>query len=91
MKAVAELAGDAEGRGVAGAGGAADFDEAGGGLLGDAKSKARGPAHEDMGGVAVNEDGWGTEGEGAEMRADELDFAMRQSGGGHDVVNAGIW
>jgi hypothetical protein len=43
-----------------------------------------------MGGVAVDEDGGRSEGERAEMRADELDLTLRQGGGGHDVVDAGI-
>jgi hypothetical protein len=90
MKAVTELAGDAEGCGVAGSGRVADFDEAGGGFRRDAEGEARGPAHEDMGGVAVDEDGGRSEGERAEMRADELDLTLRQGGGGHDVVDAGI-
>ena len=57
MQAVGELAGDAQGRGVAGAGGVANFNEAGGGLLGDAEGEAGGAAHEHMGGVAVDQHG----------------------------------
>ncbi len=82
--------GHAQGRGVAGAGGTADFNEAGGGLLGDAEGQARGAAHEHLGGVAVDQHGGRTKGEGAEMSADEFNFAERQSGGGNDVVDAGI-
>jgi hypothetical protein len=54
VKAVTELARYAERCGVAGSRGAADFDHAGGGLLGDTEGEARGPAHEDVGGVAVD-------------------------------------
>jgi len=90
MEAGGELMGHAQGRGVAGAGGTADFNEAGGGLLGDAEGQARGAAHEHLGGVAVDQHGGRTKGEGAEMSADEFNFAERQSGGGNDVVDAGI-
>jgi hypothetical protein len=40
--------------------------------------------------VAVDQHGGRTEGEGAEMGADKLDFAERQGSGGDDIVNAGI-
>jgi hypothetical protein len=90
VKIVAELAGYAERRGVTGSRGTADFNKAGGGLLRDAEGEARGPAHEDVGGMAVDQDGGRAEGQRAEMRAEELDFALRQGGGGHDVVDAGI-
>ena len=88
MEAVIELAGDAEGSGVGGAGGRADFNEAGGGLRGDAKGETRGTAHEDVGRLAVDErrragrSRWGREDAG------QLDFAAGQSGGREDVVDA---
>jgi hypothetical protein len=91
MKALGELAGDAQGRGVAGAGGTADFNESGGRLLGNAHSEAIGAAHEDMGGLAVDEHGGRAEAEGAEMGADQLDFAVGERGGGNDEVDAGFW
>jgi hypothetical protein len=90
MQAVGKLVGDAEGGGVAGSGRAADFDQAGGGFFRDAEGEAGGAGHEDVGGEAIDEDGGGTESEGAEMRAEEFDFAEGQGGGGHDVVNAGL-
>ena len=77
------------GHGVAGAGGVADFNEAGGGLCGDAEGEARGAAHEHVGRVAVDQHGGRAEAVGAEMRADQLDFAEGQSSGGDDVVDAG--
>jgi hypothetical protein len=43
-----------------------------------------------MGGVAVDQDGGWTEGEGSEMRANQLDIAEGQSGCGNDVVDARI-
>jgi hypothetical protein len=43
-----------------------------------------------MGGEAIDEDGGGTEGEGAEMRAEQFDFAKGQGCGGHNVVNTGV-
>jgi len=50
MESLGELAGDAQGRGVAGACGIADFNEAGGGELGNAEGEALGAAHEDVAG-----------------------------------------
>jgi len=81
VKIVAELAGYAERRGVTGSRGTADFNKAGGGLLRDAEGEARGPAHEDVGGMAVDQTAEGRR-TAAEMRAEELDFALRQGGGG---------
>jgi hypothetical protein len=40
--------------------------------------------------VSVDQHGGRTERQGPEMRADQLDFAEREGGGGNDVVNAGI-
>ena len=77
-----------KGRGVAGAGGVADFDQAGGGLFGNAEGQARGAAHEHVGREAVDQDGGQAGAERAEICADQLDFAAGQSGGGDDVVDA---
>jgi len=40
--------------------------------------------------VSVDQHGGRTEAQGPEMRADQLDFAERERGGGNDVVNTGI-
>jgi hypothetical protein len=75
MEALRELLGDAERRNAAAAGGVADFNEAGGGALGNAEGETRGAAHEYVCGVAVDEHGGRTEAERAEMYADQFDFA----------------
>jgi hypothetical protein len=90
MEAFAEQVGDAERRNATAAGGVADFNEACGGILGNAKCEACGAAHEYVGGVAVDEDGRRTEAERTEMGADEFDFTEGQRGGRHDVVDARI-
>jgi hypothetical protein len=51
-----EQVGYTEGDRVACAGGVADLNEPGGGLLGDAEGEAGGAAHEDLGWVAVDQD-----------------------------------
>jgi hypothetical protein len=43
-----------------------------------------------VGWVAVDQDGGRAEAERAEMCADQLDFAEGESGGGNDVVDAGL-
>ena len=88
VQAVVELARDAQGRGIGGAGRGAHFNQAGGGFAGNAKGQARGPAHQDVGRLAVDIDGGQAEAVRAEIDADQLDFAQRQSGGGHNVVDA---
>ena len=90
VQAFGKPVGDADGREAAAAGGVADFNQAGGGALGNAQGEARGAAHEDVGGLAVDEHGWGTEAERAEMGADEFDLTEGQGGGGNHVVDAGI-
>ncbi len=92
MQVGGEQVGYAEGDGIAGAGGVADLNEAGGGLLGDAECEAGGAAHEYLGWVAVDQNGGQyaglLDGERAEMVAGELDFAGGQCGGGIDGVDA---
>ena len=88
VQAVVKLAGDAEAGGVGGAGGRADFNEPGGGLGGNAKGQTRGPAMSTWAGWSSTSDGGHAEAVGAQIGAYQLDFAQRQSGGGHDVVDA---
>ena len=88
MQALEELAGDAQGSGVAGAGWVANLDEAGGGLIGNAEGQRAGAAHQQVGGVAVDQNGGQGRANGAEIRAGQLDLASGQSGGGHNVVDA---
>jgi hypothetical protein len=90
VEAFGELVGDADGGEAAAAGGVADFYKAGGGMLWNAEGEARGAAHEDVGGLAIDEHGGRAEAERPEVDADELDFAVGQGGGGDHVVNAGI-
>ena len=65
MKALGELAGDAQRGGIAQAGGVANFDEAGAGLVGDAKGERAGAAHQHMGRVAGDQNGGQDVAEGA--------------------------
>jgi hypothetical protein len=78
VEAVREQAREAEVKLVAGAAGLADFDEASGGVDRDAQGEARGSAHEDVGGFAIDEDGRRAVGVRAEMDAEEFDFAEGQ-------------
>jgi hypothetical protein len=90
MEAFTEQARNAEGCNTAASGRVADFDKAAGGVLRNAEGQARGAAHDDVGGLAVDKDGRRAEAERAEMRADELDFPEGKRGGGTDVVDARI-
>ena len=90
MQAVGQLACHAQRHGVAGAAGTADFNQAGGGQFRDEEGQAGWPAHQYMGGLAVDQHGGRTEAVRAEIGADEFDFAQGERGGGHDDVDAGI-
>jgi hypothetical protein len=94
MEAFGELPRHADKRGVAGAKRVADLNEARGGLLGDAERQPRWPAHQQVGGMAVDQDG-GQDGrlpvvDKTEIVAHQFDFSVRQSSGGHNVVDARI-
>jgi hypothetical protein len=90
VKALREETREAEGELVAGAGGLADFDQAGRGAFWDAQSEARGPAHEHVRGFAIDEDGGRAVGVGAKMDAEEFDFAEGQGRVWADGVDAGL-
>jgi hypothetical protein len=77
--------------GVGDSGRAADFDESGPGVFGNAESEARRPAHEYVRGVAVNQDGGRTEGHGAKVGAGNFNITKRKRGGRMNVFNEGIW
>ena len=83
MQPVSQLAGDAQGHGVADAGGGADFNQAGGGFCRNPEGEARGAAHGNMGRLAIDQHSRRTEGVGAEMPPMQLDFAEGQGRGGH--------
>jgi hypothetical protein len=78
VKAIGEQAREPEGKLVACAAGLADFNESGGSVYRDAQGQARGPAHEHVGGFAIDEDGRRAVGVRAEMDAEEFDFAEGQ-------------
>jgi hypothetical protein len=87
MKAVIELAGDAQSGGVGDASGCADFNESGGSCGRDAEDETSGAAHEDVRRLIVDRDGGQAEAVGTKIDSRQLDFAIRQSGGGEDVVD----
>ena len=87
MKAVGELAGDAEGDTVAGAQGGAHLDEAGFGVFGDFEGDAAVAGHGEMGGFAIDEDLGEVVAARAETAAVDFDFALGEGGGGRDVLN----
>jgi hypothetical protein len=88
VEAVIELAGDAEGGGVGGTGGSANFNEPGGSLKGNAKNEARRTAHENVGRLIVDGNRGQAEAVWAERDSDQLDFAIGQRGGRENLVDA---
>ena len=88
MKAVVELARDADVCSVCGAGWAADFYEAARGVAGDAKGETCGAAHENVGRFAIDKHRRRTEAVGPEKNAGQFDFAEGKYGGRGDVVDA---
>ena len=88
MQAVRELMSNAQRHGVADAGGVAEFDQAGGGVRGDAEGQASGPAHQHLSRLAAKQNRGRSGGGWTEMSADQLHFAERQRGSGIDGVDA---
>ncbi len=68
VQAVVELAGDANISGVGRTGRAADLNEAARGIAGDAEGEARGPAHEHVCRLAIDDDDGRAKAIRAEMR-----------------------